>query len=451
MSAHAKFSPSSLKRVAACPASYAHAATLALVDLGIPESSAASREGTTAHALGELCLKHGVSPKLLVGKELSVELDGKIERPVITKEMADSVAIYVEHCNMLAMLADQKLIEQKVQVTTCVHRVISRDLLWGTADFIAMSSDRIDVVDLKFGGMSVEPENNPQLICYLLGALELVDEAKRPNKAGVHIVQPKLSSEPKIWEIEDVAALRAEWLPRFEAAMERAIEAAAIEAPLPEHHEAGEHCHFCPALVGCEHFATMMIDITAAELEEIEPPATAATEAAPAAPPLDPERYARLVKRWKAKSTIKRYFELLEARLMADLRKGVDVPELKIVQSNGHRKWALDEADMVSRLRNQGLKKKDFMVQKLASPAAIEKLIDNDKFFKTYVVRPVSEKLVLDTDKRPAVDHASILEVIEPVEAPVDLEQFDLDLGMWPESLAEETQETEETEDEIQL
>jgi hypothetical protein len=91
---------------------------------------------------------------------------------------------------------------------------------------------------------------------------------------------------------------------------------------------------------------------------------------------------------------------------------------------------------MMSRLRNQGLKKKDFVIEKLASPAAIEKLIDNAKFFQTYVIRPTSEKLVLDSDKRPATNHASVLEVIEPVEPTVDLEQFDLDLG-------EETQEIE--------
>jgi hypothetical protein len=417
----------------ACPASFAlEHSSVALEPR--ETSSAASREGTTAHALGELALQHGVSPKLLIGKTLTVELDGKIERITIEKDMADAVALYADHCQMLAMLADRRLIEQRVHVTTEVHGEVSADLLWGTADFIAISSDRIDVVDLKFGGMAVEPENNPQLVAYLLGALELLPEDKRPARAGIHIVQPKLSSEAKIWEIDDVAALVAEWLPRFETAMDRALKAAASPTPAGELYQVGEHCHFCPSLVECEHFARHVIDITAEELEEIEPQAPA---------PIEPEdyaakvgRYAVLVERWKAKSTVKRYFELLEDRLSAELRKGAPIAGLKLVEAKGHRKWTLEDHEMMSRLRNQGLKKKDFVIEKLASPAAVEKLIDNAKFFQTYVIRPTSEKLVVDSDKRPAANHASVLEVIEPVEPTVDLEQFDLDLG-------EETQEIE--------
>jgi hypothetical protein len=385
----------------ACPASYAHAQALAEIDLGPQKSGEAAREGTIAHAVAELALRKSVSPQSVAGKKLVLELDKKLETVIIEKDMADRVAIYVEHCNTLAMLADRRFVEQEVHVTTTVQGHETRDLLWGTADFVAISNERIDVVDLKYGGMSVEPENNPQLICYMLGALELLEPHNRPNRGALHIVQPRVSSEPRIWEIEDLEALRAEWLPRFERAMERAIDAAMLTVPVEGHYEAGEHCHFCPVIVTCEHFAKRMIDLTAAELEQIEQSAE-----------LPEALHAKLVERWKAKGLVNRYYTLLEERLMAELRKGTEIPELKIVHSLGHRKWTLDDSGMMARFRNQGLKKADFVVQSLISPAVAEKLIKNKSFFETYTTRSTTEKLALAGDKRPAVDPSKDLEVI---------------------------------------
>jgi hypothetical protein len=436
--AHAKFSPSSMKRVMACPASFAYEqrAREAVEGLGaeLEESSGASREGTIAHALGEAAIRRGMAPQSWIGRKLTLELDGKIESVIIEKDMADKVAAYVDHCGMLAMLADRSMAEQEVHVTTRIGVETTRDLLWGTADFIALGQDRIDVVDLKFGGMAVEVEDNPQLVCYLLGALELVEPHERPNQGAVHIVQPKLSIEPKVWEIADLNALRTEWLPRLEAAMERAIEACAVGAPGDELHKVGPHCHFCPAIIGCEFFARTMIDISAAELEELEP----------TSPPLVEDRYGRLVERWKAKNTIKRYFELVEAKLSADLRKGVAVPGVKIVEALGNRRWTLDDEEMISRLRNQGLKKGDFIKETLVGPAVIEKLIDNPRFMAKYVTRPTSEKLVDIDDKRPAVDVSRVLEVIGAPAPEAPELRLELDLGI------EDTKETEAIE-EIQL
>jgi hypothetical protein len=399
---HAKFSPSSLKRVMACAASYAHAQALAEIDLGPQKSGEAAREGTIAHAVAELALRKSVTPQSVAGKKLVLELDKKLETVIIEKDMADFVAVYVDHCRTLAMLADRRFVEQEVHVTTTVQGHETRDLLWGTADFVAISNERIDVVDLKYGGMPVEPESNPQLICYMLGALELLEPHNRPNRGALHIVQPRVSSEPRIWEIEDLEALRAEWLPRFERAMERAIDAAMLTVPVEGHYEAGEHCHFCPVIVTCEHFAKRMIDLAAAELEQIEQGGE-----------LSEDCHTRLVERWKAKGLVNRYYTLLEERLMAELRKGTEIPELKIVHSLGHRKWTLDDPGMMARFRNQGLKKADFVVQSVISPAVAEKLIKNKSFFETYTTRSTTEKLALAGDKRPAVDPGQDLEIID--------------------------------------
>jgi hypothetical protein len=64
-------------------------------------------------------------------------------------------------------------------------------------------------------------------------------------------------------------------------------------------------------------------------------------------------------------------------------------------------------------LRNRGLKKTDFIVQSIISPAVAEKLIKDKKIIDAWVVRPKSEKLVLDSDKRQAINPGAELEAIE--------------------------------------
>jgi hypothetical protein len=176
-----------------------------------------------------------------------------------------------------------------------------------------------------------------------------------------------------------------------------------------------------------------------------------------------------LLERWKAKGLVTRYYDQLEQKLSDEIRKGTKIPGIKIVESLGHRKWAFSDTDMASRLRNRGLKKTDFIVQSIISPAVAEKLIKDKKIIDAWVVWPKSEKLVLDSDKRPSINPGAELEEIEakpetprelPPSSPTmaliglgeleELESFEaldgfdeldgFDLGM------EETEETEEIE-----
>jgi hypothetical protein len=183
--------------------------------------------------------------------------------------------------------------------------------------------------------------------------------------------------------------------------MERAIGASMLTVPVDGYYEAGEHCHFCPILVTCSHFAKRMIEITTAELEEVTPEGV-----------LFSDRYVALLERWKAKGLVTRYYDQLEQKLSDEIRKGTRIPGIKIVESLGHRKWAFSDTDMASRLRNRGLKKADFIVQSIISPAVAEKLIKDKKIIDAWVVRPKSEKLVLDSDKRQAINPGAELEEI---------------------------------------
>ena len=402
MSEHAKFSPSGAKQWIACPASWRH-------NLATDEpqtSSAAAREGTIAHALAEFSLNSDVDPKALIGKGLKVEIDGTEELIKVEKEIAEGVAPYVEHCQTLAIMADRRMIEEQVFVPLNVHSKRQDDLLWGTADFIAISDgERIDVVDLKFGHLKVDPENNPQLAAYLLGALELAKD-KPPKQAGLHIVQPRISKEPVVWEIDDVQAFVAEWQPRFEQAVMRCKEASLLTTPLPAHYCAGDHCRFCNAIITCETFARRMIEITSEELEvlsadpdEVPPPLLA--------------KLAKLGERFKGKAVINHYYDELEAYLTRTIREGGHVPGLKVVPAQGRRKWRHSDKEMFVKLRGQGLKKADFCKESVITPTQAAKLIDNERFFETNSTRgEPKEKLVPLSDKRDPIDVQSEVSVI---------------------------------------
>lgn len=62
------------------------------------------------------------------------------------------------------------LIEQRVDFSRWVEQG------FGTSDAIIISDGTLRVVDYKHGlGVLVEADNNPQMMCYALGALELFD------------------------------------------------------------------------------------------------------------------------------------------------------------------------------------------------------------------------------------------------------------------------------------
>lgn len=119
--------------------------------------------------------------------------------------------------------------------------------LTGTVDVCLVEEDRITILDLKFGRMVVEVDKdgipNPQLMCYLLGAIE--EHGERPNYE-IGILQPR--AYHKLGPIRTRAVTPAEVL-IFDFDAERAIQAnyAGTHECTP-----GDHCRkFCNALPSC--------------------------------------------------------------------------------------------------------------------------------------------------------------------------------------------------------
>ena len=140
-------------------------------------------EGTEAHELCEYRLKSA----------MGIPADDPVPHlQRYSEEMEDCASGYTTHVLSLVEEAKQTcsdpkvLIEQRVDFSQWVPEG------FGTADCIIVSDGTLRIVDYKHGlGVLVEAENNPQMKCYALGALEIFDVLYDIDTISMTIYQPR--------------------------------------------------------------------------------------------------------------------------------------------------------------------------------------------------------------------------------------------------------------------
>ena len=237
-SKHAKYGPSSMARIMACPASV----ELQLQSPPMPESPYAA-EGTRAHELAEQML-------------MSPDADYIPEQ--FEEGMVEAVRIYADYCNPRLDVAEQYGIEARLTLD---------DDLFGTADLWTMANRILEVVDYKHGsGVIVSPKENKQGMTY---AGLVFDDPSIPikyddvDKVRITIVQPRGQGEPtQTWECvpSDIAT--------HMNAVDEAINAA--EGPKPPV-KMGEHCRFCKAKLLCPAMKKAEEGVAAFDVNDISP------------------------------------------------------------------------------------------------------------------------------------------------------------------------------------
>ena len=175
---HAILSASSSHRWLMCPPSVRLSEQF--LDDGGSEFAA---EGTEAHELCEYRLKSA----------MGIPADDPVPHlQRYNEEMEDCASGYATHVLSLVEEAKQTcsdpkvLIEQRVDFSQWVPEG------FGTADCIIVSDGTLRIVDYKHGlGVLVEAENNPQMKCYALGALEIFDVLYDIDTISMTIYQPR--------------------------------------------------------------------------------------------------------------------------------------------------------------------------------------------------------------------------------------------------------------------
>ena len=174
---HALLSASSSDRWIHCPPSARLCETYA------DKGSDYAAEGTDAHALCEFKLR----------KALGMEAEDPTDNLIwFNQEMDDCASGYAAFVMELLATAKETcadpvvLIEQRVDFSRWVEEG------FGTSDAILIADGTMHVIDYKHGlGVLVSAEDNPQMKCYALGALELFDSIYDIDTVAMTIYQPR--------------------------------------------------------------------------------------------------------------------------------------------------------------------------------------------------------------------------------------------------------------------
>lgn len=189
MGRHALLSASSSHRWINCPPS------ARLCESYEDKSSDYAAEGTDAHSLCEYKLKSA----------LGMETQDPTENlTYYNEEMEDCANSYASYVMELVEAAKEKsadpvvLIEQRLDYSRFVESG------FGTGDCVIVADGTLHIVDYKHGkGVQVEADNNPQMMLYALGALEIFDGIYDIDTVSMTIYQPRRANVSTFMMVKD--------------------------------------------------------------------------------------------------------------------------------------------------------------------------------------------------------------------------------------------------------
>jgi len=360
---HALLSASGSKRWMSCTPS-------ARLEEGFEdEESTFAKEGSAAHALAE--------------HKLRKYLKQRSRRPVSdfeTDEMNEYVDEYVNYIIELIEITKLTckdpvmLVEQRLDFSCYVPDG------FGTGDFLLVADGTLYIVDLKYGrGVAVYADNNPQMMLYALGALNLFDMLYDIETVTMVIHQPRLESVSS-WSIP-VEELK-QW------AEEELKPKAEMAAKGEGEFIAGSWCRFCKARNTCRARAESFLELAKMEFQ---PPAL-----------LTDEEIAEVMT--KADELSKWASDVMAYAQAEAIENEKHWNGYKIVEGRAVRKFK-DEAAVEKAAKNAGYA--DIYNKSLITLTAFEKLMGKDTFQEVlgvYVTKPVGKlTLVPVSDKRPEV------------------------------------------------
>lgn len=313
--AHALLGPSSAERWMTCPPSARMGEKIA------DESSAYAEQGSLAHALAEMRLRH------LLGElsddeftAVSDSLTATYGKDGITLTADDHVAVsdYVNHVwdtyTSLALDTDVSLyVEQRLDLTQWIPES------FGTADAVVVTGDGLlHVFDLKFGkGVPVDANRNPQLMQYAAGAIEKFGVLYDIERVCWTIVQPRLGS---VSTDGDTASNLLDWMetvvkPRADMAYRGEGELTPSE----------KGCRWCPVKATCPARAKAAIEAAKSDFATTKVELLTSAQMAHALP------LARAMAAWAAD---------VESWCLEQARDhGVVIPGFKLVRGRSNRRW----------------------------------------------------------------------------------------------------------------
>ena len=363
---HAILSASSSDRWLHCPPS------ARLCESYDDKGSNYAAEGTDAHALCEFRLRQA----------LGMEAPDPTENlKWFNEEMSDCATGYAAYVLEQVEAAKQTctdpivLIEQRVDFSRWVESG------FGTADCIIIADGTLQIIDYKHGlGVLVSAEENPQMQCYALGALELFDGIYDINSVRMTIYQPRRDNV-STYEISKDELYR--W------ADEVLKPTADLAFAGGGNFLCGEWCGFCKAKHECRARADAIMELARYDFK---------------LPPLltDEEVEEILV---RADDLVTWAADIKEYALQQAI-SGKKWNGWKLVEGRSNRRYT-NETAVAGVITDAGF---DPYEHKVLGVTAMQKLLGKSRFdelLATYIEKPQGKPtLVPESDKRPAMNTA---------------------------------------------
>jgi len=267
------------------------------------------------------------------------------------------------------------LIEQRVDFSRWVEQG------FGTSDAIIISDGTLHVVDYKHGlGVLVEADNNPQMMCYALGALELFDAIYDIDTVAMTVYQPRRQNVSTFEMSKDDLYRWADEVLKPTAELAFAGDGNFL---------CGEWCGFCKAKHECR--ARAEANLMLAQYDFKLPPLLEDTEIE-----VILSRADQLVS-WV--NDIKEY-------ALQQAISGKEWTGFKLVEGRSNRRYT-DEAAVTQTVTDAGF---DPYERKLLGITAMQKLLGKSRFdelLSAYIEKPQGKPtLVPESDKRPVMNNA---------------------------------------------
>ena len=360
---HALLSASSSHRWLHCPPS------ARLCEGYDDKGSNFAAEGTDAHALCEYKLRTALGMEAKDPTEDLSWYDAEME------ESANGYAAFV-----MELIEEAKktcpdpvvLIEQRLDYSRYVAEG------FGTGDCVIIADGTLHIVDFKYGrGILVEAEDNPQMMLYALGALELFDCLYDIDTVSMTIFQPRRGN---------VSTYTLPKADLYEWADTVLVPTAELAWSGEGEYHCGEWCQFCKAKADCRERAKANMEL--AKYEFKQPPLLTDEEVE--------EILGRIDELIAWASDIRDY--ALQAAISGKHWTGY-----KLVEGRSNRKYT-DERAVVAAVRAAGY---DPYEHKVLGVTAMTTMLGKKQFndiLGGLVTKPQGKPtLVPDSDKRPAM------------------------------------------------